>query len=115
MSEKRKYPSTELSTDQRELIARIVGPLEVRGIARSVFRDIIAEAGFSVPKSSLDRWVRAYVSTGRIFTASIPVERYRFWTLIRARLQLVGFCLRTLLPKSFRLPRSQSFVHQLLV
>jgi transposase len=69
MSEKRSYPSTELSTDQRELIARLVGPLEVRGISRSVFRDILAEAGITVPKSSLDRWARASVTTGKIFTA----------------------------------------------
>ena len=44
MSKKRKYPSTELSTAQRELIARLVGPLEARGISRSVFRDILADA-----------------------------------------------------------------------
>ena len=68
MSKKYKYPSTELSTDQRELIARLVGPLEVRGISRSVFRDILAEAEITVPKSSLDRWVRAHTATGRIFT-----------------------------------------------
>ena len=69
MSKKRKYPSTELSTDQRELIARLVGPLEVRGISRSVFRDVLADAEITVPKSSLDRWVRAHATTGRIFTA----------------------------------------------
>jgi len=69
MSKKRKYPSTELSTDQRELVARLVGPLEVRGISRSVFRDVLADADITVPKSSLDRWVRAHAATGRIFTA----------------------------------------------
>jgi transposase len=69
MSEKRKYPSTELSTAQRELIARLVGPLEARGISRSVFRDILADAEITVPKSSLDRWVRAHAVTGKIFTA----------------------------------------------
>ena len=68
MSRKWKYPSTELSTDQRELIARLVGPLEERGISRSVFRDVLAEAEITVPKSSLDRWVRAHTATGRIFT-----------------------------------------------
>jgi transposase len=68
MSEKRKYPSTELSTAQRELIARLVGPLEARGISRSVFRDILADAEMTVPKSSLDRWVRAHAVTGKIFT-----------------------------------------------
>jgi transposase len=67
MSEKRKYQSTVLSTDQRELIARLVGPLEARGLSRSVFRDILADAKFSVPKSSLDRWVHAYAMTGSIF------------------------------------------------
>ena len=65
---KRKYPSTELSTDQRELIAHLVGPLEARGISRSVLRDALADAEIPVPKSSLDRWVHAYVTTGRIFT-----------------------------------------------
>ena len=69
MFKKRKYPSTELSTDQRELVARLVGPLEARGISRAVFREILAEAEISVPKSSLDRWVRAHAETGRIFTA----------------------------------------------
>jgi hypothetical protein len=58
---KRKYPSTELSTDQRDLVARLVGPLEMRGISRSVFRDVLVDAGIIVPKSSLDRWVRAHV------------------------------------------------------
>jgi hypothetical protein len=69
MSEKRKYPSTELSTAQRELIARLVGPLEARAISRSVFRDILADAEITVPKSSLDRWVRAHAVTGKLFTA----------------------------------------------
>ncbi len=69
MLKKRKYPSTELSTDQRELVARLVGPLEVRGISRAVFRDVLADAEIIVPKSSLDRWVRAHATTGRIFTA----------------------------------------------
>ncbi len=69
MFKKRKYPSTELSTDQRELVARLMGPLETRGISRAVFRDILADAEISVPKSSLDRWVRAQAETGRIFTA----------------------------------------------
>lgn len=69
MSQRRRYQSTELSTEQRELIARLVDPLEVRGISRSVFRDVLAAADISVPKSSLDRWVRSYTATGRIFTA----------------------------------------------
>jgi len=69
MSEKRKYPSTELSTAQRELIARLVGPLEARGISRSVFRDMLADAEITVPKSSLDRWARTHAVTGKIFTA----------------------------------------------
>ena len=51
----KKYSSTELSTDQREIIARLVGPLEARGISHSVFRDILVDAGITVPKSSLDR------------------------------------------------------------
>ena len=69
MSEKRKYPSTELSTAQRELIARLDGPLEARGISRSVFRDLLADAEITVPKSSLDRWGRAHAVTGQLFTA----------------------------------------------
>ena len=69
MSKKRKYPSTELPTEQRELIARLVGPLEARGISRSVFRDVLADAEVIVPKSSLDRWVSAHTATGRIFSA----------------------------------------------
>ena len=46
-----------------------MGPLEARGISRAVFRDILADAEINVPKSSLDRWVRAHAETGRIFTA----------------------------------------------
>jgi transposase len=66
---KRTYPSAELSTDKRELIAHLVGPLEARGISRAVLRDALADAKITVPKSSLDRWVHAYVTTGHIFTA----------------------------------------------
>lgn len=69
MSKKHKYSSTELSTDQREIIARLVGPLEARGISRSVFRDVLADAKITVPKSSLDRWVHAHAATGSIFKA----------------------------------------------
>ena len=68
MIKKRSYPSTDLSTGQRELIARLVGPLEARGISRSALRDILAEAEFTVPKSSLDRWGRSHLVTGAIFT-----------------------------------------------
>jgi transposase len=70
MSKRRTYPSTELSTDQRELIARLVGPLEARGISRSVLRDALADAEIHVPKSSLDRWVHAHAVAGRIFTVA---------------------------------------------
>jgi transposase len=66
---KRRYSSTELSTDQRELIARLVGPLETRGISRSIFRDVLVDAEIAVPKSSLDRWVRAHAATGSVFKA----------------------------------------------
>ena len=69
MSKNSKYPSTELTTSQRELVARIIGPMEERGIKRSVFRDILSDAEIIVPKSSLDRWVRDHAATGRIFTA----------------------------------------------
>jgi transposase len=69
MSRRHTYPSTALSTDQRELIARLAGPLEARGLSRAAFRDVLAGAEISIPKSSLDRWVRAYAATGSIFTA----------------------------------------------
>lgn len=58
-----------MPTAQRELIARLVGPLEARGLSRSVFRDVLADLEIMVPKSSLDRWVHAHSSTGSIFTA----------------------------------------------
>jgi hypothetical protein len=60
MPEKRKYPTTELSPAQCELIVRLVGPLEARGISRSIFCDVLADAEITVPKSSLDRWVHAH-------------------------------------------------------
>ena len=69
MPTKRKYPSSELSTGQRELIARLVGPLERRGISRTAFRDLLADANITVSKSSLDRWIYAHVSNASIFTA----------------------------------------------
>ena len=65
MFRKPKYSSAELPTDLRELIARIVGPLEARGISRSVFRDVLADAGITVTESTLDRWVRAHATTVR--------------------------------------------------
>jgi len=69
MSKTRKYSSTELSTDKRDFIARLVGPLEARGVSRSVFRGALVDAGITVPKSSLDRWVRAHAATGSVFKA----------------------------------------------
>jgi len=63
-----KYLSTELTTSQRELLARLAVPLKSRGISRAVFREILSEANFSVPKASLDRWVRSHLSRGNIFT-----------------------------------------------
>jgi transposase len=68
MVKKREYPSTELSTGQRELITRLVGPLEAHGISRAIFRTILAEAEITVSKSSLDRWVHSHLVTGTIFT-----------------------------------------------
>ena len=67
MPKKHKYPSTELTTDQREIIARLVNTLEARGISRTIFRSILADVGITVPKSSLDRWVNAHENTGVIF------------------------------------------------
>lgn len=69
MPKTRAYPSTELSPGQREIIARLVAPLESHGISRSAFRRILAEAEIPVPKSSLDRWVHAHLTRGAIFTA----------------------------------------------
>ena len=62
MPTKQKYPSAELTTGQRELIARLIAPLESRGISRAAFRDILADANITVSKSSLDRWIYAHVS-----------------------------------------------------
>lgn len=69
MPTKQKYPSAELTTGQRELIARLVAPLESRGISRSTFRDILADANITVSKPSLDRWIYAHVSNVSIFAA----------------------------------------------
>jgi transposase len=67
--EKRRYPSTQLTTGQRELVARLVSPLEARGISRLTLREALADAEIAVPKSSLDRWARAHATMGRVFTA----------------------------------------------
>lgn len=55
MLREHKNPSTELSTDTRELITHLVGPLHKRGISRQIFRDCLAEANAPVSKASLDR------------------------------------------------------------
>ena len=68
MPPKRSYPSTELTASQRELVARLVVPLQSRGISRAAFREILAEAHFPVPKASLDRWVHSHLATGRVFS-----------------------------------------------
>lgn len=70
MVKRSRYPSTELSLDQRELLTRLVGPLEEHGISRATFRSILAEANITVPKSSLDRWVHSHLATGTVFTAN---------------------------------------------
>lgn len=62
-----KNPSTELSTDTREVIAHLVGPLHKRGISRQIFRDCLAEANAPVSKASLDRWLYDYTQSGSIF------------------------------------------------
>lgn len=69
MPTERAYPSTELSTGQRELIARLVAPFEARGISRADFRALLAEIHVFVSKSSLDRWLADYTSSASIFTA----------------------------------------------
>lgn len=69
MSPKRNYPSTELTASQRELIARMVIPLQSHGISRTVFREILAEAHVPVPKASLDRWVHSQLATGHVLAA----------------------------------------------
>ena len=61
MPKKSKYPSTDLTTSQRELVTHLVGPLDVCRINRSVFRDIISDTEFTVPKSSFDRCVATTV------------------------------------------------------
>ncbi|CAK0764633.1 hypothetical protein CCP4SC76_4150003 [Gammaproteobacteria bacterium] len=67
MPKKSKYPSTELTTSQRELVARIIGPMEARGIKRSVFRDTLSDAEFTVPKLSFVCCVTTTVSMLTIF------------------------------------------------
>lgn len=69
MHSQHKYTSTEVTTSQRELIARLAGPLQSRGISRSVFREILAESHVTVSKASLDRWVHSNLATGRVFAA----------------------------------------------
>lgn len=65
-----KYPSTELTPSQRELIARLAGPLQARGISRAVLRDLLAEAHFLISKASLDRWVHSHLTTGQVFAVA---------------------------------------------
>lgn len=69
MPSKRNYPSTELTASQRELIARLVVPLQSRGISRTVFREVLSEAHFPVSKASLDRWTHSHLATGHVLAA----------------------------------------------
>ena len=68
MTAERKYPSTQLSTDAREMIARVAGPLAERGVNLANFRAALEEAGYDLPKRSMHRWVHDLAETGRVFT-----------------------------------------------
>jgi len=61
---KRHYPSTDLSPDQRELIARLCETLQVQGVSRERLRFCLDGAGYKVSKGSLDRWVSTVASSG---------------------------------------------------
>jgi hypothetical protein len=67
MASNRKYPSTQLSTDARELIARVAGPLAERGVNLANFRAALEEAGYDVSKRSMHRWVHDLAETSRVF------------------------------------------------
>lgn len=66
---KRKYPSAELSVDQRELIARLTVLLQAQGISRELFCVCLESAGYKVSKASLDRWVNSLASSGYALSA----------------------------------------------
>ena len=68
MHGKHKYLSTEASTDVREFIARLAEPLRKRGVDRRSYRDALTEAGVTVPKSSLDRWVAHLNDNNSVYT-----------------------------------------------
>jgi hypothetical protein len=70
MLSKHKYLSTEASTDVREFIARLAEPLRRRGVDRKSYRDALTEAGVTVPKSSLDRWVAHLNDNNSVYTAA---------------------------------------------
>ena len=65
----RKYPSTDLSPDQRELIARLAEVQQAQGISRERFRLCLENAGYGVSKASLDRWVNSVTSSGYALSA----------------------------------------------
>lgn len=67
---KRKYLSTDVSTDVREFIARLAEPLRKRGMDRKSYRDALAEAGVTVPKSSLDRWAAHLDDHNSVYSAA---------------------------------------------
>ena len=66
---KRKYPSAELSVDERELIACITDFLQTQGISRELFRIGLENVGYKVSKASLDRWVNSVASSGHALSA----------------------------------------------
>lgn len=70
VSQKNKYPATELSPDQRELMARLTEPLQAQGIPRDLFRACLDNAGYQVSKASLDRWVCSLASSGRALSTT---------------------------------------------
>ena len=54
----------------REFIARLAEPLRKRGMDRKSYRDALAEAGVTVPQSSLDRWVAHIDDDNSVYTAA---------------------------------------------
>lgn len=67
MTSKRTYASTEYSVEVRELIGRLWGPLRERGVTIQDYLASLADAGYAVPRTSLDRWAARSTERGTPF------------------------------------------------
>jgi hypothetical protein len=71
----RKYPTTLMSMQTREVITRIVLAMEELGIEPAVIDAVLENADCAVPKSTMNRYKRNSAGSGEIFAREIASGR----------------------------------------